>query len=163
MQKCKSFGDRFIRLPIIQEVLRKGIPWSPRVMLLADFEGTDIGQAKELVVNMLSAAAMLIASKWKSPIIPTITEWLIKVRCTVLMTKISAICAYRAGCMNAPTRFTQYWEQFTLSRCDGSGLGAMLPSAAPASASPKAAEINANTASRPGAADVPPASASVAY
>lgn len=77
-KKLKGFW-RQIHI-IIQRMLVTELPWSPPVMLLSDLAGIKIGSKKTVIVNMLAAASMLIASKWKTPDIPTITEWLSKVR-----------------------------------------------------------------------------------
>lgn len=58
---------------------------------------------------MLAAASMLIASKLKSPDLPTITEWIRKVKFVGLMAKFPAICRFRAGNKTALTTFAQQW------------------------------------------------------
>lgn len=62
----------------ILEVTGRSLQLNPREMLLFDL-GSDC-KHKTLVANMLTAAALLLAQKWKSQEIPTITEWLAKIR-----------------------------------------------------------------------------------
>lgn len=94
---------------IIKRMLEIELPWIPRVMLLADLAGTEIGSKKNVVANMLTAASMLTAGKWKTQDIWTITEWFIKVRIVRLLAKLLAICRYRDGNVDALTTFVQQW------------------------------------------------------
>lgn len=83
---------------------------------LEDLVGINSQGTRELLVNMLAVAIMLIASKWKSPTVPTINEWLSKIRYMAIMAKISAICIYRVGQMSALTEFNRHWEPFICSK-----------------------------------------------
>lgn len=69
------------------------------------------------MTNMLVAATTLIASKWKSPDVPSVSKWLSKIRYMGLRGKLSAICSYRAGRENALAEFRKQWEPFLLSKC----------------------------------------------
>lgn len=100
----------------IQEIIGKEVPRIPRVMLLCDFSGRNIGTSGSLLANMLTAAAVvLIASKWKMAEIPTISECS-KIRDTALMGKLTAICDYRRGQLNASVNFHKQREVFFPSR-----------------------------------------------
>lgn len=96
---------------IVQVVLRKELPWTPRIMLLADLVNLERDSPIILVADMLVAAAtMLIASKWRTPEIPIVGTWLSKVRFMGMMAKITAICGHRAGNRNAMSDLTQQWR-----------------------------------------------------
>lgn len=96
---------------IIQMMLENELPWTPRVMMLADMLGIAVANMKTIIVNMLAAASMLIASKWKTPDIPTVNEWLTKVRFMGLLAKkLSAVCRYNLQVMWVQLiKFTQQW------------------------------------------------------
>lgn len=49
-----------------QEISGTRLAQSPQLILLCDFSGSDIGTLGVLLANMLAAATMLIAGKWKS-------------------------------------------------------------------------------------------------
>lgn len=63
---------------------------------------------------MLAGASMLVASKWKSAEIPSTDEWLSKVGYTALMSKLSAVCAYRTSQEGALVKFHEQCIRFTL-------------------------------------------------
>lgn len=67
------------------EILGKKFVNSSRIMLLCDFDGNNIGSSCVLLVNLLAAATMLIASRWKSMEIPSVEEWLDKIHFFGLM------------------------------------------------------------------------------
>lgn len=56
---------------------------------------------------MLAAASMLVEGQWKSAEIPLRDESLSKVRYMALMSKLSSICAYRAGQERALVKFNE--------------------------------------------------------
>lgn len=71
---------------------------------------------KELLANMLTAAALLMVKKCKSVEIPTWEEWISKVRYMCLITNVSAMCIYRAGHYQAIVNFMSQWGVFVNSR-----------------------------------------------
>lgn len=89
--KLKGFGMQVY--DIMQMILGRELVlvWSPRVMLLSDFECCKMGSSKVLIANMLAAATTLIASKWKSSDPPAVGEWLSKIKYMRLMGKLSTI------------------------------------------------------------------------
>lgn len=86
-------------------LVSKGDRW-----LLSDFACCKMGSSKVLMANILAAAMTLIASTWKSSDVPTVGEWLRKIRYMGPMGKLSAICSYRAGRENALEEFREQWE-----------------------------------------------------
>lgn len=95
---------------ITQFVSEKVLPWTPRAILLADLVSTDMGSMRILVANILAVAIM------EDTDIPTVREWLSKVRFMGTMAKITAICRNRAGNVNAISDFIQHWGVFMLSK-----------------------------------------------
>lgn len=61
------------------------------IMLLLDIECCKNEALKDLMINMLIAATLLIVKKWKFTKIPTINEWLAKVQYMGLINKLSAM------------------------------------------------------------------------
>lgn len=66
-----------------------------------------------LLINMLAAASMLLTSKWKSVDMPSMDDRLSKVY-MALISKLSAICAYRMGQESALVKFNVQWKPFLL-------------------------------------------------
>lgn len=100
---------------IMQSIIGRKFPCTPRVMLLGNVEDSLNGTSKILLINMLAVATTLIASKWETLEVPTFSEWLAKVRFVSLMCKHSAICAHRIGMINAIANFKAQWEPFMRS------------------------------------------------
>lgn len=88
-------------------------------MLLCDFTGCKVGASGVLIANMLTTATIPIVKKWKPAEIPSMNEWLSKVRYVGLMSKLTAICNYRAGHKSAVLSFYMQWESFMLSNYAG--------------------------------------------
>lgn len=73
------------------------------------------GQKKNpvLLSNLLIAAKLLVAQKWKSLVVPTIYEWQSKCQHLLLMNKLTTIAKARNGSTtSALTQFGQTWEKF---------------------------------------------------
>lgn len=94
----------------MKEVTDQEIPLHPRVMLLFDFEKTC--RYKDLTANMLTASTLLLAQRWKTAIVPTSREWLSKVCQLCLLNKLSAVCNYIMGWLNALKIFELQWNVF---------------------------------------------------
>lgn len=101
--------DNLFKLQLFWSQVHKKLQFIvvPLVMLLGDFRGCEF--SKTLLFNMIAAATMVISRKWKSLELPSVGEWLSKVRyiVTALMNKLSAICAYRIGDEKALYKFNK--------------------------------------------------------
>lgn len=56
----------------------------------------------------------LIVPNWKSPEVPSVEEWLAKVRYVCLMYKLSLIRRYRAGDTSKVGKYRGQWLPFAL-------------------------------------------------
>lgn len=59
---------------IMQSIIGRKFPCTPRVMLLGNVEDSLNGTSKILLINMLAVATTLIASKWETLEVPTFSE-----------------------------------------------------------------------------------------
>lgn len=99
---------------MLQTVTGQEIQLHPRVLLLFDFDKDY--RNKELLANMLAAANLLIAQRWKTGEVPSLDEWLLKVCHLCLLNKLSAACRYRMGSAHALKNNSLHWDCFLASR-----------------------------------------------
>lgn len=83
---------------MLQDIMGIKIQLTPRTMLLLE---NVKGIKEELTSHMWTVAVLLIAQGWKSTEVPTVSEWIVKVRYMCLMNKCSVMCRYRGGQTNA--------------------------------------------------------------
>lgn len=115
--KVRDLGEQ--TQVVMQSIIGKKFPCTPWVMLLGNIEDSFNDISKILLINMLAAAATLIANKWKTLEVPTLSEWLAQVRFVSLMCKLSAICGYTAGQINDIANFKAQWKLFMRSKYSG--------------------------------------------
>lgn len=63
------------------------------------------------IAHLLLAALVLIDKKWKTNFIPTVDEWLSRIRFLFLMCKLTAISKYRSGTIKALDLFSKQWNR----------------------------------------------------
>lgn len=97
----------------LKEITGQCIEIHPSVMLLFDFR---IYRHKELLANLLSASITLSAQNWKTAMIPSMQEWLAKVRHVCLLNKLSTVCKYKAGSFTALRAFQTQRRAFVSSK-----------------------------------------------
>lgn len=67
-----------------------------------------------LLSNLLIAAKLLIAQKWKTEDIPTIHDWRFKCQYILLMHKLTTIRKGKDHWIQAISKFMCVWEKFIL-------------------------------------------------
>lgn len=70
--KVRDFGEQIHA--IMQCIIGRRFPCTPRVMLWGDVADSLIGTSKILLINMLATATTLIASKWEMAEVPTLSD-----------------------------------------------------------------------------------------
>lgn len=98
---------------VLKEVTGQELKLHPRVMILLDLRKY---KHKDLIANMLTAAITLLAQNWKTTKVLSMQEWLLKVCYVCLLNKLSAICKYRTGYLNALKNCQSQWEVFIRSK-----------------------------------------------
>lgn len=73
---------------------------------------------KILLLNFCIAASLLIASKWKSEVVPNKEEWLARMRYLALMAKLTAVVQYTQGHLMALDQFKKQWACFSQHYCN---------------------------------------------
>lgn len=56
------------------------VAFHPCIFLLNDFQHHHLLKQKVFLANLLTAATLLMAKNWKSPWVPSLEEWLAKIR-----------------------------------------------------------------------------------
>lgn len=82
-------------------------------MLLVDADYFRLESHKILLANLLSAASLVIARGWKLQEAPVIEDWVSKFQETWLLSKLSAMCKYRAEDAGALKKFHSQWTALT--------------------------------------------------
>lgn len=82
---------------LISQIIVAEILVNPQLMLLVDVDYFHLENYKILLANLLSATFLLIARGWKLQEAPVIEDWVSKLQETWLLSKLSAMCKYRAG------------------------------------------------------------------
>lgn len=90
----------------LSQIIGVVLPVDPRLMLLADVEYFQLDSHGALLATMLTAASLLIAKCWKLQEVPHLQEWTAKIKNIWLLSKLSAMCKYRAGDQSALRKFT---------------------------------------------------------
>lgn len=66
---------------------------------------------------LIMAAAQLITSNWKHGKVPSLAEWFVKIRHMFLLNKLTVVCKYRLGDLDALRRFRRQWRTFAHYYC----------------------------------------------
>lgn len=67
------------------------VPKDPRLNILMDFAHFRMSSHRTLFANLLSAASLLIFNVWILEELPSIEDWVNKVRYMCLVSKVSAL------------------------------------------------------------------------
>lgn len=65
-----------------------------------------------MLINLITAASVLLAKFWKDESIPSLLEWKIKVYQIYLMYDLSAYCHGLSGSFGAIDKFKPCWHQY---------------------------------------------------
>lgn len=91
------------------------LPLHPRWFLLMYFIYFQIRRGKILLANLLMAATIIIARYWESTIIPSLIEWVSKVKYACLG-NLSVVSKYRLGNTKGLGTFSSQWRGFVNSK-----------------------------------------------
>lgn len=106
----------------LSQIIGVRIPVNPRLMLLLDLDFYKLQSCKVYIVNLLTAATLLMANGWKLEELPTLEEWTSKVRHMCLRSKLNALFRYRARYEEALLNFTCQWAVFVNSSSKYDGM-----------------------------------------
>lgn len=65
-----------------------------------------------LLINLIAAASILLASSWQNVSVPTKLEWKTKVDYICAMAKLSTSCSLKLGSFGAVEKFNKCWNSF---------------------------------------------------
>lgn len=95
----------------VEMIMGQRIPFTLGTYLLHNFSDTDITTSmKLLLLNLCTAATLLITYRWKSAEVLKKHQWLGKIRYILLMCKLTAIVKYKLG--NDSVKFKNQWVLF---------------------------------------------------
>lgn len=65
-----------------------------------------------MLINLISAATLLLAKVWKTPDLPFLREWKYNVYYIYLMSNLSAYCHFQQGDWKAMDKFNTQWQLY---------------------------------------------------
>lgn len=103
----------------IQWIVNISLPYSPRLLLLRDYSFSHRSSSKcmNLMANMSIQTMQLIAGYWESDNIPSIEEWVYKIKYVFLLSKPLGVNKYRLGNLQALDKFFKKVSFYVIIAC----------------------------------------------